>query len=287
MMNDRRALGKGIGALIPPAPEPIETEKSDGVAFIPTNLITPNSLQPREDFNPQSMEELVQSIKEKGIIQPVLVRKKGEGYELIAGERRFRAANILNFHEIPAIIKDAEDLDSLEIALIENIQRENLNPIEEAKAYSHLMEKFGLTQERISEVLGKARATVANSIRLLKLPVDIQKEISSGALSLGHGKALLEIEDANEQRFLTQMCTSKSLSVRELENLIKKMRPKKSRAGKSVGGLDGYILAREEQLQQTLATKVRIIKRKKRGHIVVEFYSQDDLERIANKICGI
>ncbi len=286
-MNDRRALGKGIGALIPPAPEPIETEKSDGVAFIPTNLITPNSLQPREDFNPQSMEELVQSIKEKGIIQPVLVRKKGEGYELIAGERRFRAANILNFHEIPAIIKDAEDLDSLEIALIENIQRENLNPIEEAKAYSHLMEKFGLTQERISEVLGKARATVANSIRLLKLPVDIQKEISSGALSLGHGKALLEIEDANEQRFLTQMCTSKSLSVRELENLIKKMRPKKSRAGKSVGGLDGYILAREEQLQQTLATKVRIIKRKKRGHIVVEFYSQDDLERIANKICGI
>lgn len=287
MMNDRRALGKGIDALIPPAPVSVKIEKKDGVAFIPTNLIKPNVLQPREEFNPQSMEDLVQSIREKGIIQPVLVRKKGENYELIAGERRFRAANILNLNEIPAIIKEVEDRDSLEIALIENIQRENLNPIEEAKAYSYLMEKFALTQERVSEVLGKARATVANTIRLLKLPIEIQKEIVSGNLSFGHGKALLEIENANEQRFLTQMCISKSLSVRELENLVKKMRPKNSRTKKNAGNLDGSVLAREEHLQQALATKVRIIKRKKRGRIVIEFYSQDDLERIANKICGI
>jgi ParB family chromosome partitioning protein len=287
MMNDRRALGKGIGALIPPASVSAETEKSENVSFVPTNLIKPNTLQPREEFNPKGMEDLVQSIREKGILQPVLVRRRGENYELIAGERRFRAANILNLNEMPVIIKEAEDLDSLEIALTENIQRENLNPIEEAKAYKYLMEKFGLTQERISEVLGKARATVANTLRLLKLPIEIQKEITNGSLSFAHGKALLEIEEVSEQRFLSQMCISKSLSVRELENLIKKMRLKSSRTRKSAGGLDGYVMAREEQLQQALATKVRIIKRKKRGHIVIEFYSQEDLERIANKICGI
>ncbi|MFA5363048.1 MAG: ParB/RepB/Spo0J family partition protein [Candidatus Omnitrophota bacterium] len=289
MINDRRALGKGIGALIPPVPAPVlgVNEKSEGAVFIPTNLIKPNALQPREEFNPQSMEELVQSIREKGIIQPVLVRRKGENYELIAGERRFRAANILNLNEIPAIIKEAEDLDSLEIALIENIQRENLNPIEEAKAYSYLMEKFGLTQERISEVLGKARATVANTLRLLKLPLEIQKDIVNGRLSFAHGKALLEIEDVGEQNFLSQLCVSKALSVRELENMIKKMRPRISRTRKTTGGLDGYVMAREEQLQHALATKVHILKRKKRGHIVIEFYSQEDLERISNKICGL
>ena len=287
MMNDRRALGKGIGALIPPAPVLAGTEKSENVSFVPTNLIKPNTLQPREEFNPQGMEDLVQSIREKGILQPVLVRRRGENYELIAGERRFRAANILNLNEIPVIIKEVEDLDSLEIALIENIQRENLNPIEEAKAYNYLMEKFGLTQERISEVLGKARATIANTLRLLKLPLEIQKDIVNGHLSFAHGKALLEIEDVSEQRFLSQMSISKSLSVRELENLIKKLRPKSSRTRISADGLDGYVVAREEQLQQALSTKVRILKRKKRGQIVIEFYSQDDLERIANKICGI
>ncbi|MCX6765206.1 MAG: ParB/RepB/Spo0J family partition protein [Candidatus Nealsonbacteria bacterium] len=286
MMNDRRALGKGIGALIPPAPVSAETGKAENVAFIPTSLIKPNTLQPREEFNPQSMEELVQSIREKGIIQPVLVRRRGEHYELIAGERRLRAANILSLNEIPAIIKEVEDLDSLEIALIENIQRENLNSIEEAKACNYLMEKFGLTQERISEVLGKARATVANTLRLLKLPLEIQKDIANGSLSFAHGKTLLEIEDVGKQMILSQMCISKSLSVRELENLIKKLRPKSSRTKNSAGGLDGYVMAREEQLQQALATKVRILKRKKRGQIVIEFYSQDDLERIANKICG-
>ncbi len=279
---ERKALGKGISALIPEK----ESERQDKIIYVQTDQIKPNPFQPREDFNSQSLEELTQSIKEKGVIQPVLVRRKGDNYELIAGERRLRAIQSLGIKEIPVMVKDVEDEDSLELSLIENIQRQDLNPIEEARAYQYLIDKFQITQERMSEVLGKARVTITNTLRLLKLPQEIQEEIKKGRISFAHGRALLEIDDANQQRRLAQEIILKSLSVRELENLVKRYRPKTTRTLPKTAPRDIYLAVMEEELQRILATKVRIIKNKKRGQIVIEFYSQEDLERIADKLKG-
>lgn len=281
-MSERRALGKGIGALIPEK----EITTQENIPQLKLGQIRPNPFQPREEFDAQGLEELTQSIREKGIIQPILVRRRGDYYELIAGERRFRAAQMLKLEEIPAIIKDVEDEDSLEISLIENIQRQDLNPIEEARAYKYLIDKFNLTQERVSEVLGKARVSVTNTLRLLNLPQEVQEEMRKGRISFAHGRALLEVTDANQQRRLAQQIISNRLSVNELENLIKQRRPKTS--GPKVKRTSGepYVAVLEEELQHILATKVRIIKRKKRGHITVEFYSQEDLERIVKRMRG-
>ena len=281
---DRKALGKGISALIPER----EEGHTERITFLRIEQIKPNPLQPREFFDPESLDELTQSIKEKGIIQPVLVRQRGDAYELIAGERRFRAATALNLKEIPVIIKNVEDRDSLELSLIENIQRQNLNPIEEARAYQYLIEKYQLTQEEVSEILGKARASVANMLRLLKLPIEIQDEIKKGRISFAHGRALLELEDPNKQRKLAQDIISNSLSVRELENLIKGQGPR-TRGAKNTpreASVEPFVQVLQEQLQHALATKVRIKKNRKRGSIVIEFFSQGDLERIVQKIRG-
>lgn len=284
---ERKALGKGISALIPEREANQELEKQAKILYVPLDKVKPNPFQAREDFEPQSMEELAQSIKQKGVIQPLLVRPRAEGYELIAGERRLRAAKSLNLHEIPVIIKDAEDVDSLELSLIENIQRENLNPIEEAHAYQYLIDKFGFTQEKLSEILGKARVSITNLLRLLKLPQEIQEEIKKGRISFAHGRALLEIEDVNLQRRLAEQIISNSLSVRELENLIKSRRPRRDLCRQAqVAGRPPYLAVMEEELQHILATKVRITQRKKRGHIFIEFYSQEDLERIVKTIRG-
>ncbi len=279
---ERKALGKGISALIPEK----ETGAQEKILHVRIDQIKPNPFQPRENFDHQNMEELTQSIREKGIIQPIVVRRRGDYYELIAGERRFRAAKLLNIKEIPVIIRDAEDEDSLELSLIENIQRQDLNPIEEARAYQYLVDKFQVTQEKLSEVLGKSRASVANILRLLKLPQEIQEEIRKGRISFAHGRALLELDDQNQQRRLSQEIIAKGLSIRELENLIKTHRPKTSKQRIRAGTHEPYIAVLEEELQHILATKVRISKRKKRGHIVIEFYSQQDLERIAHRIRG-
>lgn len=281
---ERKALGKGISALIP-SKEP-EATKHEEVLYVKLEQIKPSPFQPREDFDSQNMEELTRSIKEKGVIQPVLVRRKGQDYELIAGERRLRAANLLNLKEIPVIIKDVEDRDSLEMALIENIQRQSLNPIEEAHAYQYLIDKFKVTQEKISEVLGKARVSITNTLRLLNLPQEIQEEMKKGRLSFAHGRALLEIEDLNQQRRLAQETISNGLSVRELENLIKTQRKRIPKRSIGLGLRDPYVAVLEEELQHILATKVRISKRKKRGHILIEFYSQEDLERILHILKG-
>jgi len=281
---ERKALGRGISALIPDK----EAEKGEKLMYLNLEEIKPSPFQPREDFDNQSMEELTQSIKEKGVIQPILVRRKGEYYELIAGERRWRAANLLNFKEIPAIVKEIEDPDSLELSLIENIQRQDLNPMEEARAYKYLIDKFNLTQEKLSEILGKARVTVTNTLRLLNLPQEIQDEIKKGRLSFAHGRALLEVQDYNQLRRLVQETISKSLSVSELENLIKRQRGKITKHHKETAlTIEPYVAVLQEELQQILATKVRINKRKKRGQIIIEFYSFEELERIANKIRGV
>lgn len=280
---ERKALGKGLSALIP---EKQIGHKINEVINVQISQIKANPFQPRENFNNESIEELARSIKEKGVIQPLLVRRKGDFFELIAGERRLRAANILNLQEIPVIVKDVEDRDSLELALIENIQREGLNPIEEAHAYQYLIDKFQITQDKISEAIGKARVSITNTLRLLKLPHEVQDEIKRGRISFAHGRTLLEIEDPNQQRRLAQEIISKSLSVKELESLIKTQRPRivKRRIGQPQR--EPYIAALEEALQHALATKIRISKRKKRGHILIEFYSQEDLERIIGLIRG-
>lgn len=282
---ERRALGKGLGALIPEKTVDTAVRKEE-IVYVQSGQIKPNPFQPREDFDQQSIDELAQSIKEKGVIQPLLVRRRGDNYELIAGERRFRAANSLALKEIPVIVREVSDQDSLELALIENIQREGLNPIEEAHAYQHLMDKFKVSQEKISEVLGKARVTITNTLRLLKLPHEIQQEMKKGRISFGHGRALLEIEDENQQRRLAQDTISKGLSVRELENLIKSKRPRLIKRSIGSGQREPIVAILEEQLQHALATKVRISKRKKRGHINIEFYSEEDLQRIVNVIKG-
>jgi len=279
---ERRALGKGIGALIP---EKADVSKNE-IIDIQIDKIKPNPFQPREDFDSQSIEELSRSIKEKGVIQPLLVRRRGDAYELIAGERRLRACKLLRINEIPIIVRDAKDRDSLELALIENIQREGLNPIEEAHAYQHLIDKFSVTQDKISDVLGKSRASISNTLRLLKLPHEIQQEIKKKRLSFAHGRALLEIDNTNQQRFLAQEVISKGLSVRELENLIKTRRPKGIRRRVVAATREPYLAVLEEQLQHALGTKVRITKRKKRGNIQIEFYSPEELERIAKVIKG-
>jgi ParB family chromosome partitioning protein len=287
---ERKALGKGISALIPKAAEQQSAtpENFKKISLLKLEQIKPNPFQPREEFKSESMEELVQSIREKGIIQPILVRTKGDGYELIAGERRLRAAQILQLKEVPAIVKEVEDRDSLELALIENIQREELNPIEQAHAYQYLLDKFSLTQDEVSEVLGKARVTVTNILRLLKLPLEVQKEIKDGRLSFGHGKILLEVEDPNIQRRLAAEVISNSLSVRELETLIKTKKLSRAKPAVHRKTVEAEPLVRvlEDQLQQALATKVKVIKRKKRGHILIEFYSEEDLDRIAKKLRG-
>ena len=279
---ERKALGKGLGALIPET----AVDSRNEIINVQTERIKPNPFQPREDFNDQAIADLSQSIKEKGVIQPLLVRRRGDYFELIAGERRLRAAKLLNINELPVIVKDVDDQDSLELALIENIQREELNPIEEAHAFKYLIDKFQVSQERISEVMGKARVTITNILRLLNLPREIQEEIKKGRISFAHGRALLELDDENQQRRLAQEVIAKGLSVRELENILKSSRPRGAKRRIMPGARDPHIAVLEEELQHALATKVRISKQKKRGHISIEFFSQEDLERIAAIIRG-
>ena len=278
---ERKALGKGIGALIP---EKQGIEAEEGVTYLSLDRIKPSPLQPRENFNSQQLEELTQSIKEKGVIQPIIVRRQGDFFEIIAGERRFRAANLLSLKEIPVIIREAEDKDALELSLIENIQRQDLNPIEEAYAYQYLIEKFQVGHEQLSEILGKARVSITNTLRILKLPQEIQDMIKNGELTFAHGRALLEVEDTNQQRRLAKDVLVKHLSVRELENLIKHLRPRSVKPAANTKLQEPYLAVLEEELQRALGTKVKIFKRKKRGHIFVEFYSQEDLVRIVDRI---
>ncbi|MCM8779858.1 MAG: ParB/RepB/Spo0J family partition protein [Candidatus Omnitrophica bacterium] len=273
----KRALGRGLSALIPER----ALEEKERIIYLPVEEVRPNPYQPRKIFSQEELEELTQSIKEKGVIQPILVRKSGPHYELIAGERRLRAAKSLQINEIPAIVKDVSDEESLEISLIENVQREQLNPIEEAHAYQHLIDKFGITQEKISETVGKSRASVANSLRLLKLPQEIQEEITKGRISFAHGKVLLEIDDINLQRNLAWKIVSHGLSVKELETLVNQKCPIRPRK-KFPKPLEPTVQAMQERLQHLFGTKVEIHKGRKRGHIQIEFYSSQDLERIFN-----
>ncbi|MBU1007046.1 MAG: ParB/RepB/Spo0J family partition protein [Candidatus Omnitrophica bacterium] len=286
---EKRVLGRGLGALIPDramdrkeqinddASSLLKAGKGHAVVNLALSKIRANKYQPREDFNTELLKDLAASIKEKGFIQPVIVRAQGEEYELIAGERRLRAAQMLKLEEVPAIIKNVSDVDALEMAIIENIQREDLNPIDQAKAYKRLIDEFNMTQEKVSETIGKDRATVANILRLLNLPQKIREYVSRGTISMGHAKAILGLSKESDQMRLCTKTIKNDLSVRDTERYAKKINSSTSKKPKEQ---DHNLISVEEQLRDTLGTKVRIIKGKKGGRIEIEFYSDSDLERV-------
>ncbi len=276
-----KALGKGLSALIP---EKTEDAKGEAVVYLETGIIRKNSLQPRTNYNDEKLNDLKSSIKEKGILQPILVRKKDGQYEVVAGERRLKAAVALKLEKIPAMIKDVTDQEAFIIALVENIQREELNPIEEAEAYLKLIKEFGYTQEEVAQSVGKDRSTVSNLLRVLKLPVEIRKCVYNGELSVGHARALLGVESQKERDRLFIRTIKKGLSVRELESLVQSKSKGSARRVSAQTTKDHEVVALEEDLQRTLGTKVRVMPQKKRGKIVIEYYSLDDLDRIIQLI---
>lgn len=278
------ALGKGLGALIPDLAGLDENEKKAlGIMEIELDKIIPNEYQPRKRFDEERLNELAQSIKEQGVIQPIIVHRSDSGYELIAGERRWRAAKIAGLKTIPAIVKEASKRELLEMALIENIQREDLNPLEAAEAYKRLQDEFKLTQEDLARRVGKERSTITNFLRLLGLPREVKQELASGALSMGHAKAILSLERARDQIQAASIIVNKGLSVREAEALAARL--KSGTKEKKIRRLSHELKAVEERLKKALGTKVSIASRSKGGKIVIEYYSSDELDRIIDKIC--
>ncbi len=283
---NRKALGRGINALIPDFEigVPKTAVASSGAAELLIDEISPSRLQPRKYFDDEKLEELVLSIQENGVLQPVIVQKgEGNRYELIVGERRWRASKKAGLKKIPAIIREVSDTESLEIAIIENIHRQDLNPIEEAEAYARLADEFGLTQEKLGKRLGKNRASIANTLRLLKLPQGVQEDVISGRLSMGHARALLGLESAKDIETLRREILKKELNVRQTEGRVKQLKsppPEKPVAEKK----DIFLKNLETDLGRRLGTKVEIAPRKKGGKVTITYYSNDDLERIRGMI---
>lgn len=280
------ALGKGLSSLIPQqkgkAVGHTETGDADRIWHIPLSEIVPNAEQPRKTFSHAELEDLVASIKEHGIMQPVVVTEKADGgYELIAGERRLRASQIAGLATVPAIVRMATGQEKLELALIENIQRQNLNPIEEAFAYRRLMDEFGLTQEDVAKKVGKSRPLVANMVRLLDLPEEIQKALMDGALSMGKARAILSLKDERDQMRVFAEMTGRQASVRDVERAVAG-RGEASRKG-SVRR-DPNVSAQEKLLEERLGSRVTITKRGEKGKIVIEFFSGEELRRLMSEL---
>jgi ParB family transcriptional regulator, chromosome partitioning protein len=281
-MAERKALGKGLGALIPDIEDDLEGK--EGALYCNLDEIQVNPYQPRTVFDQEKIEELTHSIKEKGVIQPLLVRKVKGGYQLVAGERRLRAAKKAGLEKIPVVVREISKAELLEYSLIENLQRENLNPIEEAEAYKRLMKDFGYTQQQVSQVLGKNRATVANQLRLLKLPGMVKKSLALGEISMGHARGLLSLSELQKVKEAFRIVVGKGLSVRETEKLVKRLSQEKIKKEpeKRLIHLE-YV---RNDLRQWLGTQVKIVKSGKKGKIIIEFYSSEELERIIERIKG-
>jgi ParB family transcriptional regulator, chromosome partitioning protein len=279
IIGKRRGLGRGLGALIPGAHmagAEDQATPTPPTSSIPLAAIQPNPFQPRRHFPEASIAELTESIREKGILQPLLVRQVANGYELIAGERRFRAAQRAGLQEVPVTVREATDSELLEMALIENIQRENLNPIEEAEAYQRLVEEFGLTQEDVASRVGKDRSTIANTIRLLGLPSDLKAEIQRGNLSAGHARALVSIASEQQKIDLARQIVASKLTVRATERLVRDTLAKSS---------DIEQQAVEQRLTEALGTKVRIVTRKDgHGRIEIDYFSLDQLNGLIDRL---
>lgn len=288
MAADKRpALGKGLSALIPDAPE---APRSSPVE-LDTDRLTPNTYQPRVQFDDGRLEELAQSIKSNGIIQPIVVRKVGDAYHIIAGERRWRAAQRAGLLKVPVVVRHVapgQEQSILEMALIENIQRENLNPIDEALAYRRLADEFHLTQEAIATAVGKDRATVANFVRLLRLPEEVRAEVANGSLSMGHARALLALSDEADQRRVARDIVSRGLSVRETESVIRKETESKKTpdATDVVEKADVHTRAAEERLRLLFGTRVRIVRQGTKGRIEIDFGSENELIRVFEQLTG-
>ncbi len=267
----KTALGKGLGALIPDI-------KGVGVTEIDIKDIKPSEYQPRKRFDETQLEELTLSIKAKGVIQPIIVRRTDDGgYSLIAGERRWRAARMAGLKKIPAIVRDVTEAERVELALIENLQREDLNPIETAEACNRLIKDFHLTQEDLSKVLGKQRSSIANYLRLLKLPYDVKQWITKGDITMGHAKSILSLEKPGDQIYAGRRIIKKGLSVRQTEFIVRRMLKPKTTIKKKK---DFHFSDLEDGLKRFLGTKVNIQRRRKGGKIEIEYYSDDDLTRI-------
>jgi ParB family chromosome partitioning protein len=279
-MQPKKALGRGLQSLIPVGSGGGGRKEIDE---IPLPLVSPNPFQPRRTFDETALGELADSVKSKGLLQPIVVRRLGDGgYELITGERRWRAAKLAGLKKIPAIIRPATDSESMEMALIENLQRKDLNPIEAAWAYQRLMKEFGLTQESVARQLSKERSSIANTVRLLSLPPEVQAWVESEQLSLGHAKVLLGVSDSTHQVQLGRRTVTERLSVRELERLVHPA--PRSRRARHTGKNQPNDL--EERLKRRLGTQVRLLEGKIGGKIVIDYYSPDDRERILELILG-
>jgi ParB family chromosome partitioning protein len=280
MVEKRPALGKGLSALIPDAPEP-----KSGPTEVDVDLIAPNEHQPRHRLDDARLDELTQSIRSNGVIQPIVVRKVDGGYRIIAGERRWRAAQRAGLLRVPVVVKElASDSDArmLEMALVENIQREDLNPIDEAGAYEKLSTDFHMTQEEIAAAVGKDRSSVANHLRLLRLPQEVRAEVAGGRLSMGHARALLVVPDEAGQRQVAREVIAQNLSVRETEALVKRLERGPQAGGDRAGkaAADVHVRAAEDRLKLALGTRVRIIRRGRGGKIEIDFTSEDELQRL-------
>ena len=283
-MTKRAALGRGLGALIPEFEQP----ESRTLLYCGIEEIVPNQSQPRKHFDESRLQELADSIKEKGILEPLIVRRIGQGYELIVGERRWRAAQRAGLKEIPILVKEAEAREVLELSLIENIQRENLNPLEEAEAFRHLIEEFSVSQADLALRIGKDRTTVANTVRLLKLPLEIKSHLQENRITPGHARAILSLDGREKQKELCDLIVQKGLSVREAEALAKRWSRKSKKATTSArtAELETQLNSLQDSLRQHLGTKVFIKRKGKRGRIEIEYYSHEDLERIIEAILG-
>ena len=285
MVTKRVALGKGLGALLP------EFGQAEPKTFLYCGIeeIIPNRSQPRKHFDEAKLQELAESIKEKGILEPLIVRRADQGYELIVGERRWRAAQKAGLKEVPVVVKEVEGREVLEISLIENLQREDLNPIEAAEAFKHLVEEFHIRQEDLSKRIGKDRTTITNTLRLLKLPLEVRNQLLQNRITSGHARALLSLENKEKQKELCALIIKKGLSVREAEALAKRWseKPKKEITPiKKRGDLESQLSSLQDAMRKYLGTKVHIMQKGKKGKIEIEYYSHEDLERIVETILG-
>lgn len=281
MNRQARGLGRGLDALFSTAATETEEEKEQ-VSSIAVKEIVPNQFQPRRLFDEEALAELTQSIQQYGVLQPIVVRRTLKGYELVAGERRWRASQKAGLSVIPAVVREYTDSEMTEIALIENLQREDLNPIEEAVAYKMLMEKFGLTQEEVARKIGRSRSLIANTIRLLNLPPAVQEYVSRGTLSMGQARPLLALENLDLQLEAAEMIIEEDLSARDAEELIKRMGKTKHKPKTEVVEKDReiFVVEAEDRLKLILGTQVKIKPGKLKSKIEIEFYSADDLDRI-------
>lgn len=272
----KKGLGKGLGALLDSG----DMDDKNSVLELSINEIEPNTDQPRKYFDQDKLTQLSESIKEHGVVQPIIVKKHNDSYRIVAGERRWRAAKLADFKTIPVIVKDLSSKQVMEIALIENLQREDLNPIEEAEAYHKLMKEYLLTQEQLSKVVGKSRSSIANTVRLLTLSEKVKNYIIQGQLTSGHARTLVSLEDKKMQDEIVDKIVQNQLNVRDTEKLINQIKNIKSKKNKKVKEKDAIIKDIEDRLKNVLGTKVDLVQNSNKGKIVIEYYSPEELDRI-------